>query len=225
MTEHGSIHTGNNSGIGIAIGPGAQAHVHYHERRRAPAPPLPRYFVASPDALDSIVREVSPAHAAALLRQYQQSSSGTGAVGIGGSASNSPVTTGSNNTVTQSRRATLHAGGNVMQAGDDYVGGDTISVGAVSGTGIAIGRGAQAHVQQGGSGDQEAFARAFAQIYAASKARPEDPDVDKEEVTNMVKRIQQEAQQGEQANENKLTRWLRNLAAWPRISSRSPWPR
>jgi hypothetical protein len=157
---------------------------------------------------DTAMREVSPARS---QWAFQQSISGAGAVGIGGSATNSPITTGSNNTVIQSGRDTIQAGGNVTQAGSDYVGGDKISVGDVSGTGIAIGHNAQAHVQQGG-GDHEAFARAFAQIYAAIKARGEDPDVDKEEVTNTVKSIQQEAQKGEQANENKLTRWLRNLA-------------
>ena len=151
---------------------------------------------------DTALREVSPARS---QWAFQQSISGAGAVGIGGSASNSPITTGSNNTVIQSGRDTIQASG-------DYVGGDKINVGDVSGTGIAIGSNAQAHVQQGG-GDQEAFARAFAQIYAAIKARPGDPDVDKDEVTDTVKSIQQEAQKGEQANENKLTRWLHNLAS------------
>ncbi len=44
------------------------------------------------------------------------------------------------------------------------------------------------------------------------EARPEDPDVDKDELINTVKSIEQEAQKGEQANERKLTRWLGNLA-------------
>ncbi|MFV9507426.1 MAG: caspase family protein [Oscillochloridaceae bacterium umkhey_bin13] len=156
---------------------------------------------------DTALREVTPSRS---QWAFQQSISGTGAAGIGGSATNSPVITGNHNTVISSGRDTIQAGGNVTQVGGNYVGGDEINVGDVSGTGIAIGRNAQAHVQQGG--DQEAFARAFAQIYAAIKARPEDPDIDKEEVTNTVKSIQQEAQKGEQANENKLTRWLRNLA-------------
>lgn len=119
--------------------------------------------------------QIEPSPGAWATPTIQQTISGPGAVGIGVSVSNSPITTGN-----------------------------------VSGTGIAIGHKAQAQVQQGGHTD--ALARAFAQIYAAIKARPEDPDVDKDEVTNTVKSIQQEAQKGEQANENKLTRWLRNLA-------------
>jgi hypothetical protein len=157
---------------------------------------------------DTALRQVNPARS---QWAYQQSISGAGAAGVGGDATHSPITSGSNNTVIQSGRDTVQAGGNVTQAGGDYVGGDKISVGDISGTGIAIGRNAQAHVQQGG-GDHESFTRAFAQIYAAIKARPEDPDVAKDEVTATVKHIQQEAQKGEQANENKLSRWLRNLA-------------
>jgi hypothetical protein len=92
----------------------------------------------------------------------------------------------------------------------DKVGGDKISVGDVSGTGIAIGREAQAHVTTGS--DQAAFAKAFAQIYTAINARPADPDVDKDEISETVKAIEAEAQKGEAANERKLTRWLHSLA-------------
>ncbi len=157
---------------------------------------------------DTALREVSPARSRWAL---QQSISGAGAVGIGGSASNSPIITGDNNTVTQSGRDTIQAGGNITQVGGDKISGD-INVGDVSGTGIAIGHKAQAEVYQG-SGDQATFAQAFARVYAAIKERPDDPDVDKDELTNTVKSIEQEAQKGEQANERKLTRWLGNLAA------------
>jgi hypothetical protein len=111
-------------------------------------------------------------------------------------------------------RDLIQAGGNVTQTGGDYVGGDKISgditTGNIAGSGIAVGHKAQAQVQQGG--DAEAFARAFAQVYDAINARQPDPDVDKDEITETVQAIQEEAQKGDQANEKKLHRWLGNLA-------------
>jgi len=65
---------------------------------------------------DTALRQVTPARS---QWAFQQSISGAGAVGIGGSASNSPITTGNNNTVTQSGRDTIQASGNVTQAGSD----------------------------------------------------------------------------------------------------------
>jgi hypothetical protein len=139
--------------------------------------------------------------------------SGTGAVGVVGDA-NAPITTGDNNTVITSGRDTIQAGRDVTQVGGDYVGGDKISgdinVRDVQGRGIAIGHGAQAQISQGG--DAEAFARAFAQVYQAINTRPDDPDVGRDEIKDTVQAIQEEAQKGDQANERKLTRWLRTLA-------------
>jgi hypothetical protein len=111
-------------------------------------------------------------------------------------------------------RDVIQSGGDVTQVGGDYVGGDKISgdinARGVHGTGITIGHKSQNQVQQGG--DAEAFARAFAQIYETINARQPDPDVGKDEIAETVKDIQEEAQKGDQANEKKLSRWLRNLA-------------
>ncbi|MFL7791007.1 MAG: CHAT domain-containing protein [Anaerolineae bacterium] len=114
-----------------------------------------------------------------------------------------------------------YIGGDVS-VGGDFVGrdqishhevhGDQITVGDVSGgTGIAIGRGAQATVTQtqGLSGDE--IAKLFQSVYQKIEARPEDPDVDKEEVTETVKKIEAEAAKGEEANPNKVERWLKTL--------------
>lgn len=104
--------------------------------------------------------------------------------------------------------------GPVSQHFGDTVSGDKnsgdIAVGNVSGSGIAIGHGAQASVRHGG--DADSFAQAFDRIYAAINARPADPDVDRDEITETVRDIQQEAQKGDQANEKKLARWMNNLA-------------
>lgn len=93
----------------------------------------------------------------------------------------------------------------------DKVSGDKITVGDISGSaGIAIGRGAQATVTQGlGSED---IAKLFAEIYQQIEARPEDPDVDKEELTETVQKVQEEVAKGEEANPKKVERWLRTLA-------------
>jgi hypothetical protein len=94
----------------------------------------------------------------------------------------------------------------------DKVGGDKITVGDISGsTGVAIGRGAQATVTQGLGGED--IARLFAEIYQQIEARPEDPDVDKEELTETVQKVQEEAAKGEEANPNKVERWLRFLGS------------
>jgi hypothetical protein len=93
----------------------------------------------------------------------------------------------------------------------DKVGGDKITVGNISGgTGIAIGRGAQATVTQGLGGEE--IAKLFAAVYQRIEARPENPDVDKAEMTNTVQQIQAEVAKGEAANPNKVERWLKNLA-------------
>jgi len=94
----------------------------------------------------------------------------------------------------------------------DKVGGDKIAVGDVSGsTGVAIGRGAQATVTREGLSSDE-IANLFATVYQRIKARPEDPDVDKEELTETVQKIQEEAARGKAANPSKIERWLKTLA-------------
>jgi len=93
----------------------------------------------------------------------------------------------------------------------DKVGGDKIEAGDISGTGIAIGRGAQATVTQGLGGDE--IAKLFADIYQQIEACPEDPDVDKEELIETVQKIQQEAAKGEEANPNEVERWLKTFFA------------
>ncbi|MCS6910173.1 MAG: hypothetical protein NZM11_06335 [Anaerolineales bacterium] len=89
--------------------------------------------------------------------------------------------------------------------------GDHISVGDITGSsGIAIGRGAQATVSSGPSAAE--LAKAFAEIYKQIEARPPDPNVDKEELKEDVRRIEQEVAKGDAANPSKVERWLKGLA-------------
>jgi hypothetical protein len=54
--------------------------------------------------------------------------------------------------------------------------------------------------------------RLFEDIYRLISTRPEDPKVDKEELTEIVRKIQGEVARGEEANPHKVERWLKTLA-------------
>lgn len=96
----------------------------------------------------------------------------------------------------------------VTQVGGDQVGGDNITAGDISDSTVAMGRGAQA--QQGVSGAE--LTALFQTVYQQIEARPPDPNVDKKEIVEQVQKIETEATTEAQPNENKLERWIRNLA-------------
>jgi len=56
------------------------------------------------------------------------------------------------------------------------------------------------------------FDKLFELLEEKIKARPEDPNVDKQEIREQVNQIKAEAAQGEKANPNKLERWIQNLS-------------
>jgi excisionase family DNA binding protein len=90
------------------------------------------------------------------------------------------------------------------------ISGDRFKVGDISGSNVAIGRKAQVTVTKGLSSDE--LGSLFEQIYRSIHSRPEDPNVDKEEINNTVQNIEKEVSKGETANPNKLERWLKTLA-------------
>jgi hypothetical protein len=104
-------------------------------------------------------------------------------------------------------------GGKKIVYGDevrgDKVSGDKYTVGDITGSNVALGQGAQATHTEGVSGED--LASLFAQVYRQIEARPEDPDVDKEELAETVQKVEQEAAKGEAANPTKIERWLRFL--------------
>jgi hypothetical protein len=107
-----------------------------------------------------------------------------------------------------SERGQVHVGG--QQHYGDEVGGDKI-VSTVSGsTGVAVGRGSEATVQQGLMGED--IAKLFATVYQHIQTRPEDPNVDKSELIELIRKVEQEAVKGEAANPTKLERWLKTVA-------------
>ena len=59
--------------------------------------------------------------------------------------------------------------------------------------------------------DDTNFERLFDLVEEKIKRRPEDPNVDKQEIRGQVNQIKAEAAQGDRANPNKLERWIQNL--------------
>jgi hypothetical protein len=135
---------------------------------------------------ETAMRTVEPSRS----RWAFQQTTGERSVNVAGSVSNSTIITGDGNTVAQ---------------------GDVIRTGDVSGSGIAIGRGAQASVQ-GAPPAATSVAALFAPVEAAIRQRPDDPMVTKDELLTTVRWIADEVAQGAQASEQRLIRLLRTLA-------------
>ncbi len=95
--------------------------------------------------------------------------------------------------------------------GNTVVQGDVINTGHISGSGIAIGRGAQAHVQ-GIPSAAASVAALFVPVEKTIRQRPDDPTVTKDELLATVRWIADEVARGAQANEQRLIRLLRALA-------------
>jgi hypothetical protein len=115
-----------------------------------------------------------------------------------------------------------YVGGNVSVQGSDFVGrdkithgdevrgdkvsGDKITVGSVSGTGIAIGRGAQASVNTGITGAD--LDRLFAPILHALKDVPPEKQ---EEAVQKVEELKAEIAKGEKAEDSRMATLLDGL--------------
>ena len=80
----------------------------------------------------------------------------------------------------------------------------------MNGSNIVAGNYNKITQSNGLSGDE--IAKLFAIAYQKIEARPEDPQVDKEEITQTVQRIEQETVKGEEANPGKVERLLTTLS-------------
>lgn len=100
--------------------------------------------------------------------------------------------------------------GSVQTGGGDFAGRDMNKVGTVSNSTFAVGSGSQATSSQGVSGQD--LATLFGSVYRLIESRPEKPDVDKDELQEMVRRIEAEAGKGEEGNPDKVRRRLKALA-------------
>jgi hypothetical protein len=86
-----------------------------------------------------------------------------------------------------------------------------VTTGNVSGTGIAIGHGASAVVQQGVLAQE--LEPLFATVLAHIESRPADHEVDKAELARTVSQVEQEAAKGEEADLGRLAHLLKVLKA------------
>jgi hypothetical protein len=96
------------------------------------------------------------------------------------------------------------------QGASTSISGDHITVGESRDSIQAIGRKAQVNVTQAVQNPE--LARAFVRIQEHIAARPDDPDLDKQELSTTVGKIEEELGKGEQANPSKIQRWLKFLA-------------
>lgn len=92
------------------------------------------------------------------------------------------------------------------------IGGDqNVIQGSISGGVTVQGRGAKVSVQQTSESKDKELSALFDKLYEAIQSRPPDPNIDKEEISETVQRIEQEVKKGDQANDSKLQRWMEGL--------------
>ncbi len=83
--------------------------------------------------------------------------------------------------------------------------------GEVSGGIVIQGPDARVNIVQESGTSAEELVRLFELINKRIQERPDDPDVEKEEIKSTVNKIEAESKKGEAANETKLERWLAYL--------------
>jgi hypothetical protein len=106
--------------------------------------------------------------------------------------------------------ASINGGEFMMTHKDESTESGNITIGNIShATGVAIGHGAQATVNQGGNSEAE-IAKAFAAISEKVTAMPEGPK--KVMAQAAVQGLEKEARNGEQADEAKVNEWMGFLA-------------
>jgi hypothetical protein len=94
----------------------------------------------------------------------------------------------------------------------DFAGGDKIVLSDLGGSsGVAIGRGAQSSIVQQQSARQPDLVELFRSIYLRIQLRPDEPGIGKDELVQLVQHIQDEVLKGDQANSQRLERWLKQL--------------
>jgi hypothetical protein len=90
------------------------------------------------------------------------------------------------------------------------ISGDQIHISDTHDSIMAVGRGARTTVTQ--VTELPELKREFEHIREHIQARPDEPDLDKKELATTVEQIEAEVSKQEQANPNKVERWLKFLA-------------
>jgi hypothetical protein len=99
--------------------------------------------------------------------------------------------------------------GNISTGGGDFIGRDNASIleildGGAQAASQALTQDLSIYPVSGGAAGEQLFSLIYRQI----QLRPLNPDVEKEEIVDTVRRIQQEIAKGEPANPSKVERWL-----------------
>ena len=94
----------------------------------------------------------------------------------------------------------------------DFAGGDKIVFGDLGGSSsVAIGRGAQSSILQQQTVRQPDLVELFRSVYLSIQLRPDEQGIGKDELAQLVQHIQDEVLKGDQANSQRLERWLKQL--------------
>lgn len=103
----------------------------------------------------------------------------------------------------------IHVGGDIV-SGDKIVHGDqnTVNIGAGATVGqVAAGK----NITQTQGASAQDLTALFNAIYKQIDARPNDPNVERGEIREAVKTIESEVAKGEEANANRVERWMKFL--------------
>lgn len=103
----------------------------------------------------------------------------------------------------------IHVGGDIV-SGDKIVHGDqnTVNIGAGATVGqVAAGK----NITQTQGASAQDLTALFNAIYKQIDARANDPNVERSEIRDAVKTIESEVAKGENANANKVERWMKLL--------------
>lgn len=134
---------------------------------------------------------------------------GERSVAIGGDVIDSTIVTGDRNIV---QRGTYNVQIDRAQGvviGDEVQVTQSLVEGGIHG-GVVDTAGRDVNITVGATPEQ--IRALFEPILRQVQARPEDPNVGREEIARQVEQIRDEAAKGEQANPSKVERWLRFLA-------------
>jgi len=127
----------------------------------------------------------------------------------------SPETNSSGKPATKEERKSMSKDENPKPVSQTFnFGGDQNNMsGNVSAGGIAFvgGHNAKITINQSQGIDAKELAGLFETLYQRIEARPADPNIDKDEIVETVKKIEEESSKGEEANQSKLGRWMETL--------------
>jgi hypothetical protein len=109
-------------------------------------------------------------------------------------------------------RETIHTGGGDFVLGSK-IGGDLVQGDKITGDKVTvIGDDAQVYISHGL--DEAALAELFKEVNRRIERLPEQPEIGQDELKDTARRVEQEIAKGDQANPDRLKRWLEVLGKY-----------